>query len=121
MSLKYDGKLINNARELRKNMTRQEKHLWYDFLSSYPIRFQRQKTIDKYIVDFYCHRVKLVVELDGSQHYEEEAIEYDNQRTEVLKAFGLTVMRFSNLEIDKNFAGVCKMIDGFVKERDKNV
>lgn len=117
MSLRYNGKLIPNAKMLRKNMTRHEKHLWYDFLSKYPIRFQRQKTVDHYIVDFYCHKAKLVVELDGSQHFEPEMLEYDKQRTKVLGAYGLKVIRFTNLDIDKNFNGVCQMIDGVVKER----
>ncbi len=110
MSLKYNKKLIPRARELRRNMTRQEKHLWYDFLSSFPVRFQRQKTIDNFIVDFYCHKAKLVVELDGSQHYTEDGLEYDNARTAVLNAYGLRVLRFSNHDVDTNFQGVCALI-----------
>ncbi len=69
MSLEYNKKLIPRAKELRKNMTKQENHLWYDFLRIYPVRFQRQKTIDNYIADFYCHKAKLIIELDGSQHF----------------------------------------------------
>ena len=83
--LKKNNKLLNVARILRRNMTRQEKHLWYDFLSSYPIRFQRQKTIDNFVADFYCHKAKLVIELDGSQHYTEEGTLKDEFRTDVLK------------------------------------
>ena len=117
MSLNYNKKLIPRAQELRKNMTKQEKHLWYDFLCSYPVRFQRQKTIDNYIVDFYCHKAKLVIELDGSQHYTEDGLVYDDIRTEILNAYGIEVMRFSNLDIDKNFAAMCVAIDEKVKQR----
>ena len=111
MSLEYNKKLIPRARELRRNATRQEKRLWYDFLSSYPVRFQRQKTINNFIVDFYCHKFKLVIELDGSQHYTEEGIVYDKERTDVLESLGLRVVRFSNADIDNNFNGVCLAID----------
>ncbi len=117
MSLKYNGKLIPRAKELRSNMTRQEKHLWYDFLSHYPVRFQRQKTIDNFIVDFYCHAAKLVIEVDGSQHFEESGRIYDEERTRVLKSYSLEVIRFTNLDVDKNFSGVCAAIDQKVKER----
>ena len=117
MSLNYNKKLIPRAQELRKNMTRQERHLWYDFLCKYPIRFQRQKTIDNYIVDFFCHKAKLVIELDGSQHYTEDGLVYDNIRTDILERYDLEVIRFSNMDIDRNFTAVCEAIDAKVKER----
>ena len=117
MSLPYQGKLIPRAKELRKDATKQENHLWYDFLRSYPVRFQRQKTIDHFIADFYCHAAKLIIELDGSQHYEEQGIERDKERTAILEQYGLNVIRFSNLEIKQNFQGVCTAIDLAVKER----
>ena len=117
MSLRYDGDLIENARALRKNATKQEKRLWYDFLSMYPVRFQRQKTIGSYIVDFYCHKAKLVIELDGSQHYEESAKRYDAIRTEYFETLGLQVLRFLNSDVDRHFEGVCGLIDKAVKER----
>lgn len=107
MSLKYNKQLISRAKKLRRDMTKQEKHLWYDFLSRYPIRFQRQKTIGNYIVDFYCHKAKLVVELDGSQHFDEQGIAYDAKRTAFLESLGLRVVRFSNHDVDSNFNGVC--------------
>ena len=110
MSHEYNKKLIPRAKELRSNMTRQEKHLWYDYLSSYPVRFQRQKTIGNYIVDFYCHKAKLVVEIDGGQHYSEEGLAYDYERTAVLNSLGLRVIRFSNIEVDNSFEGVCQAI-----------
>ena len=92
MSLKYNGKLIPNAKELRKNATKQETHLWYDFLRSYPVRFQRQKTISGFIVDFYCHKAKLIIELDGSQHYTDEGMAYDEERTQILNQYNLQVI-----------------------------
>ncbi len=120
MSLKYNGNLIPRAKELRKNATRQENHLWYDFLRTYPVRFQRQKTIDRFIADFYCHKARLVIELDGSQHYTDEGLAYDEERTNVLNTYNLEVLRFSNLDIDRNFNGVCTIIDEKIKERMNN-
>ena len=117
ISLPYQNKLIPRAKELRKGATKQENHLWYDFLRSYPVRFQRQKTIDHFIADFYCHAAKLIIELDGSQHYEEQGIERDKERTAILEQYGLNVIRFSNLEVERNFEGVCTAIDLAVKER----
>ena len=117
MSLPYKGNLIRRAKELRKNATPQENHLWYDFLRTYPVRFQRQKTIGGFIVDFYCHTAKLVIEIDGSQHYEEEAEIYDSERSAVLENYGLMVLRFSNREINMEFKEVCEQIDQTVKER----
>ena len=116
MSLYYNRKLISNAKNLRKNMTKQERHLWYDYLSKYPVRFQRQKVIDNYITDFYCASAKLVIEIDGSQHYYPDEMEYDKQRTTVLEKCKLTVMRISNYELDNNFEGVCRAIDLTIKE-----
>jgi very-short-patch-repair endonuclease len=117
MSLQYNKNLIPRAKELRKDMTKQEKHLWYDFLLNNQIRFQRQKTISQYIVDFYCAKIKLAIELDGSQHYTENGLEYDNERTKLLNAFGVEVIRFSNNDIDKNFNGVCDKINEVIKSR----
>ena len=119
MSLPYQGKLIPRAKELRKEATKQENHLWYDFLKSYPVRFQRQKTIDYFIADFYCHAAKLIIELDGSQHYEEQGLERDKERTAILEQYGVMVLRFSNRDIERNFQGVCKTIELAVKERMK--
>ena len=117
MSLRYDHDLIENARDLRKNGTKQEKRLWYGFLSKYPVRFQRQKTIGGYIVDYYCHKAKLVIELDGSQHYEESAKRYDDIRTEYLESLGLQVLRFLNSDVDRRFESVCILIDRTISER----
>ena len=111
MSLPYNSELIPRAKELRKNATPQEKHLWYDFLRKYPVRFQRQKTIDNYIADFYCHAAKLVIEVDGIQHSAPKNKAYDERRTTVLEQYGLEVLRFTNDEIETKFAVVCEMID----------
>ena len=115
MSLEYNKKNITLARNLRKNATKQEKHLWYDYLANYKPRFQRQKAIDNFIADFYCHEAKLVIEIDGSQHFSESGIKKDASRTEILGGYDLKVIRFTNHEIDKYFDDVCEYIDCAVK------
>ena len=115
MSLKYNENNIKLAKNLRKNATPQENHLWYDFLSKYKIRFQRQKAIDNFIADFYCHKARLVIEIDGSQHYTEEGKEKDEFRTEILEGYDLKVIRFTNSQINTNFQGVCQYINIVVK------
>lgn len=120
MSLDYSANLIPLAKTLRKNPTPQERRLWYDFLRTYPVRFQRQKTIGSFIVDFYCHKARLVIEIDGSQHFDEQGIERDKARTEFLDSFGLRVIRFSNADVDQRFRAVCESIDLSVKERYKS-
>ena len=120
MSLDYNEKNITLAKNLRKNATPQENHLWYDFLSKYEIRFQRQKAIDNFIADFYCHKAKLIIEIDGSQHYEEENRRNDEIRTEILGGYDLKVIRFTNRQIDTNFRGVCEYIDAIVQESIKD-
>ena len=115
MSLDYDKKNVSLARHMRKNATPQENHLWYDFLRFYKIRFQRQKPIDHFIADFYCHRARLVIEIDGSQHGTAEGRERDEFRTEKLEEYGLTVIRFTNRQINTNFYGVCAYIDMVVQ------
>ena len=112
---KHSPVLTNNARALRKNMTKEERHLWYDYLRTYPIRFLRQKVIDQYIADFYCHDARLVIELDGSQHYESNSLLRDAIRTEHMGNRGLTVLRIPNNAVNNNFRGVCEYIDEQVK------
>ena len=104
------------ARNLRKNMTRHERKLWYDFLNKYQVRFQRQKTILNFIADFYCAKAGLIIELDGSGHYTKMQIIKDEERTTELEKVNLKVLRICNLDIDKNFEGVCEFIDLCVKE-----
>ena len=100
-------------------MTKEERHLWYDFLRNYPIRFLRQKVIDNYIVDFYCHEARLVIELDGSQHYEDDGLLRDKIRTERIEGRNLTVIRIPNNAVTTNFRGVCEYIDSVVDETMK--
>ncbi len=109
--------LKNLSRILRNNATDEENHLWFSFLRKYPVQFNRQRIIGNYIVDFYCFKAKLVVEIDGSQHFESKGIEYDKQRTDYLESLGLKVLRFSNLDIKENFYEVCSVIDSEVKNR----
>ena len=110
-------KLLTNARNMRKNLTKEERHLWHGFLRDYPIRFRRQEIIGNYIADFYCSSAALIVELDGSQHFEEAAIIHDHERTAYFESLGLRVLRFSNLDVMSNFRGVCETIDLAVNER----
>ncbi len=98
-------------------MTKEERHLWHDFLKTYDVQFNRQKVIGNYIIDFYCDKAKLVIEINGSQHYEDNKIIYDKERTEYLNQLGLKILRFTNIDISKNFLGVCETIDMIVKER----
>ena len=111
--------ILANAKQLRRDMTRHEKRLWYDFLRYYPIKIYKQRIIDNFIADFYCHKAKLVIEIDGSHHYTPEGKAYDENRTEILERYGLYVLRFSNLDIDERFQGVCYVIDKTIKERIK--
>ena len=115
MSLRYNGKNIVLAKNLRKNATPQEKHLWFDFLSKHEIRFQRQKAIGDFIADFYCHKAKLIIEIDGSQHHTNVGKIKDEIRTEKLEELGLTIIRFTNHQIDTKFRSVCNYIDEIVK------
>ena len=110
-------KLRQRSQELRKQMTKEERHLWYDFLKTYPVQFKRQYSIGPYFVDFYCYQAKLIVELDGSQHCEPNAIEYDRKRTAYLKKQGFLVLRFSNIDVIKQFCAVCETVDIAVKNR----
>ena len=116
MERKHNAQLVPFAKNLRKNMTKEERHLWYDFLRTHPARFSRQKVLGKYIADFYSAEAQLIIELDGSQHYENENIEKDAERTASLESYGLTVLRIPNNEISRNFQGVCEYIDIAVKQ-----
>ena len=116
MDRKHNSKIVPFAKELRKNMTKAERHLWYDFLREYPIKFTRQKVLGSYIADFYCAKANIVIELDGSQHYEDNILINDAKRTEYLEQYGIKVIRISNLDVFKNFGGVCMCIDSEVKQ-----
>ena len=113
----HNRDLVPNARKLRKEMTLQERHLWYDFLRTYPVKIYRQRVISNFIVDFYCASAKLVIEIDGAQHFEEQGIAHDAERTSVLESLGLLVVRYSNREVDRNFSGVCADLDQLIRRR----
>jgi len=98
-------------------MTREEKHLWYDFLRNYNTKIYRQKILGKYIADFYCAKAKLVIEIDGSQHFNDEGEYKDSERTKFLEKYDLMILRIPNNEVNKNFNGVCEYIDSVIKER----
>ncbi|MBR2442461.1 MAG: endonuclease domain-containing protein [Clostridia bacterium] len=116
MQSKHNKQLVPLAKQLRKEMTKEERRLWYDFLRLYSVRFSRQKVLGKYIADFYSAEAKLVIELDGSQHYENDNIEKDAERTAFLESYGLTVLRIANNEVNKNFREVCEYIDNMVRQ-----
>lgn len=117
MQTEKNNKLLPRARELRREMTRQERRLWYDFLRYYPVKIYKQRIIGNFIVDFYCSRAKLVIELDGNQHYTDDGVMYDNERTNILNDYDLKVIRFRNHDIDENFKWVCQAIDAEIKLR----
>ena len=121
MSYKHNPSLTPLAKQLRRNMTREERHLWYDFLRNYPVRFLRQKVIDNYIVDFYCPAAQLVVELDGSQHFEPSGQLKDRIRSEKLEQRDLIVLRIPNIDITRDFTAVCEYIDACVQQRMKKL
>ena len=114
MQSKHNKQLVPLAKQLRKDMTKEERHLWYDYLRTHPARFSRQKVLGKYIADFYSAKAKLVIELDGSQHYMDGNMDKDRERTAFLEDYGLTVLRIPNDEVDRNFRGVCEYIDAAV-------
>ncbi len=116
MRPKHNPQLVTLARQLRKEMTKEERHLWYDFLRSYPVRFSRQKILGRYIADFYSAQAKLIVELDGSQHYQDDQRAKDEERTAFLEGYGLRVIRIPNIEVNRNFDGVCRYIDAAVRQ-----
>ncbi|MCL2591633.1 MAG: endonuclease domain-containing protein [Betaproteobacteria bacterium] len=116
MPIKYLAALVPLAKKLRREMTPQEKRLWYGFLANFSPRFQRQKAIDRFIVDFYCYKAKLIVEIDGSQHYTETGLAYDAERESILNSYGLSTIRFSNHDVNENFEDVCNAISQFIQK-----
>ena len=113
----HNKKLLPNARRMRRDMTKEENHLWYDFLKSHPLTFKRQQIIGHYIVDFYCAAARLVIELDGEQHGFEENEKYDAKRTIFLEGYDLMVLRFFNNEVNCEFEAVCRTIDAVLQSR----
>ena len=117
MTIPKDNSQLENARRLRREMTSHERKLWYLFLRKYPVKIYKQRIIGKFIVDFYCASAKLVIEVDGFQHYEPQGMAYDAERSAFLSALGLNVLRFSNRDIDRDFRGVCEQIDMTIQKR----
>ena len=115
MNTQYNAKLTSNARKLRKDMTKEERHLWYDCLKQLPVTVHRQKILGNYIVDFYIASAKLVIELDGSQHYEETGQSKDAERDAYLSGIGCTVLRYSNADINQRFRNVCEDIYNYLQ------
>ena len=113
----YTGDLNFIAKKLRRQMTKQERHLWYDFLRTYSIKVYRQRVIDNYVADFYCPAAKLVIELDGGQHYDDVKKVDDEHRSLIINQYGIQVIRIPNNEIDNNFYNVCTYLDNVVKKR----
>ena len=113
----YNPSLIDNARTLRKSMTEEERKLWYCFLRRHRAKFVRQRPIGNYIADFYCAKAKLVIEIDGIQHFDEDAFKYDMRRTKAINRLGVEVIRFSNEEVNREFEEVCHAINEAIKER----
>ena len=108
---KHKKEYTERAKELRKNMTLQEIKLWDSFLKKYPVRILRQKIIKYYIIDFYCRKANLAIEIDGNQHYTKDGVEYDKERDELIEAYGIKTLRIKNKEIEKDFKNVCAKID----------
>lgn len=117
MTIPKNNNQLENARRLRREMTPHERKLWYLFLRKYPVKIYKQRIIGNFIVDFYCAPAKIVIELDGSQHYEPQGVAHDSERSAFLTALGLDVLRFSNQDVDKNFHSVCTQIDLIIQER----
>ena len=114
---KHNSDLTPNARKLRKNMTKQEKHLWYDFLNSYPVKILRQKVIGFFVADFYCARAKLIIEIDGSQHFTKTGKEYDMEREKIIENYGIKIIRYTNNAVENDFDFVCNDIEKHIKNR----
>ena len=112
----YNRANIPLAKQLRKNMTPWERKLWYEFLRYHRMKFRRQAVIGRYIVDFYCPQIKLVIELDGSQHFEEDAVVKDAERDKYIENYGIKIFRVQNIDVNRNFRGVCETIDNYIKE-----
>ena len=118
MKIPKQNELLDNARRLRKDMTPQERKLWYLFLQKYPVKIYKQRIIGPYIVDFYCASANLIIEVDGSQHYDAEGMAHDQQRTEYLRALGLEVVRYSNADINARFERVCEDIHQRIQKHE---
>ena len=116
-NLPYDPRMRERVQELRHKMKKKKKKLWYSFLRTYPVKMYKQRPIRTFVADFYCPLARLVIELDGSQHYTEQGEEYDEQRTAILEQYGVQVLRFTNLDVDRHLDAVCAQIDSTIERR----
>ena len=121
MDRKHNKSIVPIAKTLRKNMTKEERHLWYDYLRTNAVKFTRQKVLGKYIVDFYAPQINLVIELDGSQHYEEQKEREDKERTKYLEQYGIKVIRITNNQVNQNFQGVCEYIEKIISDLKQRI
>ena len=119
--LPMNPELKKYATEMRKNMTYEEKKVWYQILKSREPKFHRQRIIGNYIVDFYCPKLKLIIEIDGYQHFYEESIEYDGKRTEYLEKIGFYILRFENTEVNKDIENVRYIINNICESLEKGI
>ena len=110
----YNSSLHSRSNELRKNMTSQERKLWFLFLKSHPLKWYRQRIINRFIVDFYCSQANLVIEIDGSQHFTDQGLAYDKERSCILESHGLTVLRYTNHQINYHFNAVCQDTENYL-------
>ena len=117
MHVKRNFKLLDQARELRRNLTPQEKRLWYRFLRTYPVKIYKQRIIESFIADFYCASAKLVIEIDGSQHFTSQGKAYDEERSMIMSQYGIKTIRFSNADVDRRFQSVCACIHEEIQNR----
>ena len=111
----FNSEMLPRCKELRKSMTKQERRLWYEFLRDYPIKIYKQRSIDRFIVDFYCSRAHIAIEVDGGQHYSPDGMQYDSERSAVLARYGVTVIRITNEDVDNRFTTVCEQLDKTIK------
>ena len=121
MNTYYNVHLTRYAQKLRKSMTKEERRIWYDFLKQLPQTIRRQKTFEKYIVDFYIESAKIVIEIDGSQHYDESGKGADTQRDAYLQNLGIRVLRYSNADVNYRFREVCEDILHHLKVPDQDI
>jgi len=121
MAIPKDNTKLETARRLRRELTPHERKLWYLLLQKYPVKIYKQRIIDRFVADFYCASAKLVIEIDGTQHYGQQGMEQDAQRTAILESYGLKVLRYSNRDIDRDFPAVCEHIDRVIKDRQKTL
>ena len=97
-------------------MTKEERKLWFCYLKNHKLHWYKQRVVDNYVLDFYCGSIKLGIELDGSQHYSVEGLEYDKKRTDYLNSQGIIVLRILNTDVNNKFESVCMLIEKYIND-----